>query len=92
MRIEAYTQVQQLYQSQMASRSQKAGSIAKQTDKLQISNVGKDYHVAKAMVASCPDMREDVMAPIKARIQNGTYEVSTEKFAEKLLSKYEEVR
>lgn len=92
MRIEAYTQVQQLYQSQMASRSQKTGSIAKQTDKLQISNVGKDYHVAKAMVAGCPDMREDVMAPIKARIQNGTYEVSTEKFAEKLLRKYEEVR
>lgn len=91
MRIEAYTQVQQLYQSQIASRSQKPG-IVKQTDKLQISNTGKDYHVAKAMVASCPDMREDVMAPIKARIQNGTYEVSTEKFAEKLLSKYEEVR
>ena len=91
MRIEAYTQVQQLYQSQKVNRSQKTSATA-QTDKLQISSFGKDIHVAKAAVAASPDIREELTAPIKAKIQNGTYEVSNESFAEKLLSKYEEMR
>ncbi len=91
MRIEAYTQVQQLYQSQKVNRSQKT-SAAAQTDKVQISSFGKEIQVAKAAVAASPDIREELTAPIKTKIQNGTYEVSNETFAEKLLSKYEEMR
>ena len=91
MRIEAYTQVQQLYQSQKVNRSQKT-SVAAQTDKVQISSFGKDIHIAKAAVAASPDIREELTAPIKAKIQNGTYEVSNESFADKLLKKYEELR
>ena len=91
MRIEAYTQVQQLYQSQKVNRSQKTGTVA-QTDKVQISSFGKDIHIAKAAVAASPDIREELTAPIKAKIQNGTYEVSNESFADKLLKKYEEMR
>ena len=73
MRIEAYTQVQQLYQSQISSQ-------------------GKDFQTAKAAVAAAPDIREELTAPIKARIQNGTYSVDTASFAEKLLQKQEEMR
>ncbi len=91
MRIDAYTQVQQLYQTQKVSRTQKTGSVAK-TDKVQISSFGKDIQTAKAAVAGSPDIREELTAPIKARIQNGTYEVSNESFAEKLMQKFEEVR
>ena len=61
MRIEAYTQVQQLYQSQKVSRTQKTQTAS---------------HTA----------------PIKARIQNGTYGVDNASFAEKLLQKQEEMR
>jgi len=93
MRIEAYTQVQQIYQqSQKTGRSQYGGSVTKSSDKLQISTLGKDIQSAKAAVAGSPDIREDVTAPIKARIQDGTYEVSVEAFAEKLLLKYAEMR
>ncbi len=91
MRIEAYTQVQQIYQSQKVNRSQKTSGPA-QTDKVQISSFGKDIQTAKAALASAPDVREDVIAPIKARIQDGTYAVETGSFAEKLLAKYEEMR
>ena len=91
MRIEAYTQVQQIYQSQKMSKSQKAGGAAK-SDKVQISSFGKDIQAAKAAVAESPDIREELTAPIKAKIQSGTYEVSNESFAEKLLKKYEEMR
>ena len=91
MRIEAYTQVQQMYQSQKVNRNQKTGA-AVQTDKVQISSFGKEIHVAKAAVAGSPDVREELTAPIKAKVQSGTYEVSNESFAAKLLSKYEEMR
>lgn len=91
MRIEAYTQVQQLYQSPKVAQGQKTDK-AGTTDKLQISSIGKDIQVAKNAVAGAPDIREELTVPIKEKIQNGTYEVSIENFAEKLLSKYGEMR
>ncbi|MCM1045537.1 MAG: flagellar biosynthesis anti-sigma factor FlgM [Candidatus Gastranaerophilales bacterium] len=94
MRIEAYTQVQQLYQSQKVKKSQQAGGVAhaSQEQMVQISSLGKDIQTAKAAVASAPDIREELTAPIKAKIDNGTYQVSAESFADKLLQKYEEMR
>lgn len=91
MRIEAYTQVQQLYRSQKVNRNQKT-SAAGAADQLQISSFGKDIQIAKAAVASAPDVREELTASIKEKIQSGVYEVSNESFAEKLLSKYGEMR
>lgn len=91
MRIEAYTQVQQVYQSQKVKRAQKTGQ-ASVNDQVQISSFGKDIQSAKTAVANSADIREDLVAPIKTRIQNGTYEVSNESFAEKLLSKMKEMR
>ena len=91
MRIEAYTQVQQLYQSRKVNRNQKMNS-AEQLDKVQISSLGMDIHTARAAVAGSSDIREELTAPIKEKVQNGTYEVSNMNFAEKLLSKFEEMR
>lgn len=91
MRIEAYTQVQQMYQTKRAGKTQKSAA-ASRTDRVQISSFGKDIQAVKAAVASAPDIREELTAPIKARIQDGTYEVSNGSFAEKLIQKYEEMR
>lgn len=91
MRIEAYTQVQQMYQSQKVSKVQKTGNAAK-SDKIQISSFGKEIHIAKAALANSPEIREELTAPIKAKIENGTYEVSNESFANKLMKRFEEVR
>ncbi|MBR3823753.1 MAG: flagellar biosynthesis anti-sigma factor FlgM [Lachnospiraceae bacterium] len=91
MRIQAYTQVQQLYQSQKVNKAQKTGK-AYPVDQLQISSRGRDFQIAKAAVQASPDIREELTAPIKERVQNGTYSVETATFAEKLLQKYEEMR
>ena len=91
MRIEAYTQVQQIYHSQKVNKNQKAGSTG-QTDKIQISSMGKDFQAVKAAVANAPDIREELTAPIKARVQEGTYSVDNRAFADKLLQKYSEMR
>ena len=91
MRIEAYTQVQKLYDTNKAIKAA-VGSSVNVSDKLQLSSLGKDIQWAKKAVAESSDVREDVVAPIKARIQSGTYEVSADSFADKLIQKFEELR
>lgn len=87
MRIESYTQIQQLYN---ASKPINKATSAGQTnfkDKLNISNAGKDLQVAKKAVADAPDIREDRVAELKEAINNGTYNVSGEEFADKIMEK-----
>ena len=91
MRIEAYTQVQKLYDTNKAKKAA-VGSSVNVSDKLQLSSLGKDIQWEKKAVAESSDVREDVVAPIKARIQSGTYEVSADSFADKLIQKFEELR
>lgn len=90
MRIEAYTQVQQLYNATKPAKLQGKAHVSA-TDRIQISSIGKDIQIAKNAVAAAPDIREDVVAPIRAAVTNGTYQVSAESFAEKLMQKYKEI-
>lgn len=90
MRIEAYTQVQNVYQAQKARQAQKTNNVSRPTDNFSMSSIGKDIQTAKAALANSADIREDVTAPIKAQIQSGTYSVSNESFADKLLAKFQE--
>ena len=80
MRIEAYTQVQQLYNATKPAKLQGKAHVSA-TDRIQISSIGKDIQIAKNAVAAAPDIREDVVAPIRAAVTNGTYQVSAESFA-----------
>ena len=91
MRIEAYSQVQQMYQTKKVNKVKQAGS-ASYADQIQISSLGKDFQTAKTAVAGTPDIREELTVPIKTRVRNGTYQVDNGTFAEKLLQKYEEMR
>ncbi len=97
MRIEAYNQVQQLYQAKKVNKVCQTGSAAR-TDQLQFSSFGREIGAAQAALAGTPDIREELTAPIKAKVQSGAYHVETASFAEKLLQKaaemeaYEETR
>ena len=86
MRIDAINRVSQLYQANNTKKVAKANNTEK-FDSVQISQMGKDYQVAKAAVATTPDVRTDLVADIKTRMQNGTYDVSMEMLADKLLAK-----
>lgn len=90
MRIESYTQVQQLYNTKKPAKLQGKTAVAA-SDQIQISSIGKDIQTAKNAVAATEDIREELTAPLKASIANGTYQVSGESFAEKLMKKYEEI-
>ena len=87
MRIEAYNQIGQIYAPKKTYGTQKTNSVSR-TDQVQISSLGKDIQTLKQAVANAPDVRENITAPIKAKVQNGTYDVSTDDFASKLRAAY----
>ena len=87
MRIDAYNQISQIYSADSKIKTQKADKTADK-DKVEISTFGKIYQTAKNAVNDVPDIREDKVADIKARIKNGSYDVSPESFADKLLEGY----
>lgn len=89
MRIEAYNMVSQVYQANKPKQVSQAQKTSKM-DQVQISSFGKDLQTAKQAVKNAPDVRENVTAPLKSSIENGTYNVSGEDFASKLLAKYQE--
>ena len=91
MRIEAYSQVQQIYSNNKVSKPQAAKKTGDVRDTVSFSSIGKDIQVAKQAVNNAPDIREDKVASLKAAIKNGTYDVSGEAFADKLLAKYDEL-
>lgn len=88
MRIEAYNQVTQIYNTSRAAKSQSAENVKKR-DEVQISRTGRDYQVAKKAVAEAPDIREDRVVQVRKRMAAGNYKVDNGDFAAKLLEKYE---
>ena len=74
MRIEAYTQVQQIYNTRKVAKAETTRKTSF-ADQIQISSKGKDIQTAKQAVNAAADIREDVTAPIKTAIDNGTYSV-----------------
>ncbi|MCM1244662.1 MAG: flagellar biosynthesis anti-sigma factor FlgM [Roseburia sp.] len=83
MKIDAYMQVNQIYQAskpRAASKSPKGD----ESDKLEISSLGKDYQVARKASSEASDVREDKVKDIMERMKAGTYNVSLEDVAENL--------
>ena len=85
MRIGGFNQIAQIYNNstikQTESTTRPGFSAA-----LEISDAGKDYQTARKALSSVPDVREDLVADIKSRIADGSYYVSNNALADKLLS------
>jgi len=63
-------------------------SYADFRDEVSFSAMGKDMQIAKNALGNAADVRESLVSDIKSRIKNGTYNVSDEDFANKLLEAY----
>lgn len=83
MRIDAYMQVNQLYNTNKAKRNAKADKPGTK-DSLEISDFGNAYHVAKQAVSQGSDVREERVKEIQAQMAAGTYQVSLEDVADKM--------
>ena len=62
----------------------KQKGVSKEDD-AKISEKGKDFQYALEKVRKSPDIREDKVNDIKARIKEGTYHVSTDSLVKKML-------
>ena len=85
MRIDAVNRVSQLYQANSTKKLAKSKQ-AEKYDSVQISQMGKDYQVAKLAVAAAPEVRTDLVNDLKNRMNDGSYDVSMEDLADKLMS------
>lgn len=87
MRIDAYNQVNQIYQATKTAKT-KAKPSKNVTDTLEVSNVGKDLQIAKQALNTTSDVREEKINAIKAAMASGTYNVSAEELADNILNRY----
>lgn len=84
MRIDAYNAVNQVYQTN--AQTKKTVTEKKvNSDKLEISQTGKDIATAKKAIAEAPDVRADKVESIKKQMAEGTYSVSLEDVADKMI-------
>ncbi|ACV61589.1 anti-sigma-28 factor, FlgM [Desulfofarcimen acetoxidans DSM 771] len=56
-----------------------------QADKLEISSQAKEIQMVRSKIAELPSVREDLVAELKQRIQDGTYKSSGEKIADGII-------
>ena len=83
MRIDAYMQVSQLYNTNKTKNTATADKVSNR-DSVEISSFGSAYHVAKQATKQASDVREDRVKEIQAQLAAGTYSVSLEDVADKL--------
>lgn len=89
MRIDAYMQVNQLYQTSNTKKTDASQrSAAKSSDTLELSNFGRELQVARQAVSDAPDVRMDRIEELKSAINSGSYDLSMDRLAEKLTDRY----
>lgn len=87
MRINSFDKVSQLYKANSTSKAQKANAYGG-SDQVQISQMGKDFQIAKAAVKNSSDIRTDKVNAIKKQMEQGTYQVSNKEVADKVVDRF----
>lgn len=88
MKIGAYIQVNQMYRTSKTKNNAKTGKSNSSPDKIELSSFGKELSVARQAVSESAEVREDRVAEIKAAMKSGTYDLSVDRLADKLVDKY----
>lgn len=85
MKISNILQVSNIYKNNTKWKNKKSLESTKM-DNLNLSSEALDYQKILTAVNKAPNIREDKINDIMERINNGTYKISSEKIAEKILS------
>ena len=86
MKINNFNAINKIYRSNSTSAMRRVDSAQSFSDRLEFSKTAKSYTVANSAVSSAPDVRLDKVNAIKAQMAAGTYNVSAEDVADKILS------
>ncbi|MCR4589577.1 MAG: flagellar biosynthesis anti-sigma factor FlgM [Lachnospiraceae bacterium] len=87
MRIDALSTIQNVYGTQPKRKTASVSQTSYGRDAVEISSIGKSFQIAKQAVKDADDIRQEKTAPLKEQVKAGTYDVSGESFAEKLMEK-----
>lgn len=87
MKINGIHNIYEAYQSQMNSSVEKAKKVSEK-DQVSLSNNAKDFSSVYKMLSEVPDVRTQKVEQIKQAMNSGTYNVSSEQVAEKILSQF----
>lgn len=87
MRVDAISKIYETYKTKIVSSSTQTEKT-KSRDKVELSTMAQDYATIQKKLSETSDVREDRVADIKQRIENGTYNVSAKDIASKILMGY----
>ena len=86
MRIDGLPQVTGIYTNdKKVSRVENLNNVSEIKDNVKISEVGKDYAIAQKALKDIPDVRQDRIEEVKAKIEKGEENVKGEDIATKIL-------
>ena len=86
MRIDGLPQVTGIYTNdKKVSRVENLNNVENVKDNVKISEVGKDYAIAQKAMKDIPDVRQDRVEEVKAKIEKGEENVKGEDIATKIL-------
>lgn len=88
MRIDHVNNIYEIYKKQSLSKIKEPAKVQKK-DEVALSVMARDFQTAQKVLSTTPDIREDKVNEIKAKIKSGTYNVSAEEVADKILSSIE---
>ena len=81
----AYNQTTEVNTKILPAQRPFTSTKIKSSDKAFISPLAQGMAVAEEALKSVPDVREDIVASIKEKIQSGTYKVSGEEIADMMI-------
>jgi len=67
------------------SRVENLNNVEGIKDNVKISEVGKDYAIAQKALKDVPDVRQDKINEVMAKMEKGDYEVKGEDIASKII-------
>ena len=72
-------------ETQIAGKDRQADTKAAETDKVELSSLGKDISRFNDLVNTIPDDRDLRIEEVRSSIENSTYNVKGEQVADKIL-------
>jgi negative regulator of flagellin synthesis FlgM len=77
--------VQRIEPSPLSERVRKSGGETSDSDRIELSVRSREISHFYELIQSTPDTRESRVEEVRAQLDNGTYNVSAEKIAEKII-------
>lgn len=88
MKVNQIQQIAEIYGATSTRKMPAQSTKASEKDKLEISAEAKHFQTALKAAKDSPDIRTDKVERIKAQIESGTYNVSAEEVAKKMMADF----